>query len=70
MYLLHSKTIPRPSRKRLKNSLLVLRESCIETLDAWREPAFGEEAVAVDEVVGGAVGGEVGDADSDLGGLC
>jgi len=50
--LLHSKTISRSSRERLKNSLLVVRESFVETFGAWREPAFGEEAVAVFEIVG------------------
>ena len=50
----------------LKDALLVAREFCIEAFDAWCEPAFGEEAVAVDEVVRGTVGGEVGDADADL----
>jgi hypothetical protein len=36
----------------LEHSFFVVRESRIEAFDAWREPAFGEEAVAVDEVVG------------------
>jgi len=67
LYLLHTKTVPRTSRKWLKHSLLIVRESCVEAFDAWCEPAFGQEAVAVDEVVGRAVGGEVGDADSGLG---
>ena len=67
VYLLHTETVPRPSRERLKDSLLVARESCVVAFDALRQPAFGEEAVAVDEVVGRAVGGEMGDADSDLG---
>lgn len=67
MYLLHSETVPRSGRERLEDTLLVARESCIETFDAWSEPAFGEEAVAVDEVVWRTVGGEMGNADANLG---
>ena len=50
--LLHAKAVPRTSRERLKDSLLVVRESCVEAFDAWCKPAFGKETVAVDEVVG------------------
>lgn len=52
LYLLHTKTIPRTSREGLEYSLLVVRESCVVAFDAGRQPAFGEETVAVDEVVG------------------
>ena len=50
--LLHAKAVPRTSRERLKDSLLIVRESCVVAFDARRKPAFGEEAVAVYEVVG------------------
>lgn len=52
LHLLHTKTIPRTSREGLKHSLLIVRESCVVAFDAGRQPAFGEETVAVDEVVG------------------
>lgn len=67
VHLLHAETVPRTSGERLKDALLVVRESCIVAFDARRQPAFREEAVAVYEVVGRMVGGEMGDADSDLG---
>ena len=68
--LLHANAVPRTSRERLKDSLLIVRESCVVAFDAWCEPAFGEVIVAIDEVVGRTVSGKMGDADADLGWLC
>jgi hypothetical protein len=64
--LLHPQAISRTSRERLEDFLLVAREAWIEALGVCGEPAFGNEAVAVGEVVRRAVGGEVRDADADL----
>lgn len=52
VHLLHAETVPRTSGERLEDALLVVRESCVVAFDARRQPAFGEEAVAVYEVVG------------------
>jgi len=49
--LLHAETVSRAGGKGLKNSLLVTRESCVEAFGALCEPAFGQEAIAVYEVV-------------------
>ena len=64
--LLHPQTISRTSRERLQDFLSVVREARIETLAAVGKPAFGNEGIAVGEVVRRAVGGEMGDADTDL----
>ena len=64
--LLHPKTIPRTSRERLQDFLLVIRKACVEPFGACGKPALGDEAVALGEVVGRAVGCEVRDADTDL----
>lgn len=62
----HPQAVSRTSRERLEDFFLVVREAWIEALGVCGEPAFGNEAVAVGEVVRGAVGGEVRDADADL----
>jgi hypothetical protein len=64
--LLHPEAVSRASRERLEDFLLVARETWIEALGVCGEPAFGNEAVAVGEVIRRAVGGEVRDADADL----
>jgi hypothetical protein len=65
----HPQAVSRTSRERLEDFLLVAREAWIEVLGVCGEPAFGNEAIAVGEIVRRAVGGEVRDADADLWGF-
>jgi hypothetical protein len=64
--VLHSETIPRSSSERPKGSFLVVRESFIEALGAFREPALREETVGFHEVVRRMVSGEMRHADANL----
>jgi hypothetical protein len=49
--LLHSQTISRASRERLEDFSSVVSEAWVEALRTCDEPAFGDEAFAVGEVV-------------------
>jgi hypothetical protein len=64
--LLHPKTVPRSSGGRPKGSFLIVRESFIEALGAFREPALREETVGLHEVVRRMVSGKMRHADADL----
>ena len=65
--LIHPQTISRTGRERLQDFPPVVREARIKTLATVGKPAFGNEYIAVGEVVRRPVGGEMGDADSGLG---